>query len=583
MPNSPWTETGSSISLVPATNSINTPGDANNLTNSDKIALMAQYTAELAMKTSLDTLASTWSVSATAYNNAVAAISTALIAAGAPSNWATTWPDGTTSGPWPGITTSLSNLWAQVATQRTALQSAISNAQAAAAQVTAIATAATNAANTYAASIAAPLVVSSLPALPSALYPTGKLVLLTTTGILYQSTGSTWTTVTVSGSNLTANSITAGQIAAGAIGATQIAAGAITTAALTVCDWTNLCYNPGFENGMTSWTSQQPAQSTISTAQFRSGVQSLKLANNGGTYQVSNSNMVPCAAGQVFLIQAWAMASGTVTSGTFGIRFIFYGSNGSILSGGVSDATFTPTTSWAEYTSTVTAPSGSVSVQCAVIDWALVGGDVYVDDCYFRRCNDSSLIVDGSITATKIATGAITADMITTGTLNAANVAVTNLNASNITTGTLSASKVLFADGTALTTASRIIIYSAGQTSSVTNPVNSVVAVPGLSVSVTAASGSDVFNIIGHSTGKQTAGTAQDLLDVYAYVDNLTGIQTFGVISYGALNVVASNLFFLTLTGLSAGTHTIMIYLRPNNSTDTFTWTASAIQCQRIF
>jgi hypothetical protein len=117
----------------------------------------------------------------------------------------------------------------------------------------------------------------------------------------------------------------------------------------------------------------------------------------------------------------------------------------------------------------------------------------------------------------------------------------------------------------------------------VTNPVNSVVAVPGLSVSVTAASGSDVFNIIGHSTGTQTAGTAQDLLDVYAYVDNLTGIQTFGVISYGALNVVASNLFFLTLTGLSAGTHTIMIYLRPNNSTDTFTWTASAIQCQRIF
>ncbi len=98
---------------------------------------MAQYTAELAMKTSLDTLASTWSVSSTFYDNAVTAISTALINAGAPANWATTWPDGTTSGPWPNIQTSLANLWAQVATQRTALQSVISNAQAATAQAAA--------------------------------------------------------------------------------------------------------------------------------------------------------------------------------------------------------------------------------------------------------------------------------------------------------------------------------------------------------------------------------------------------------------------------------------------------------------
>jgi trimeric autotransporter adhesin len=132
MPNSAWTESGSSISLAATTTTIDT-GNVDYLTNSDKITLMAEYASELATKTSLDTTASSLSVSSTYYNNAVAAISTELIAVGAPSDWATTWPDGTTSGPWTGIQTSLSNLWAAIATQRTALQSSISNAQAEAA------------------------------------------------------------------------------------------------------------------------------------------------------------------------------------------------------------------------------------------------------------------------------------------------------------------------------------------------------------------------------------------------------------------------------------------------------------------
>jgi len=150
MPNSTWTETGSSISLVPVTTTIDqgsSPENVNYLTNADKIQLMAQYTAELAIKTTLDTLASTWNVSSSFYDTAVGNISSGLIAAGAPTNWATIWPDGTTSGPWPGIQTDLANLWAQVATLRSALQSSISAAQAVTAQTTAIATAATNAAS----------------------------------------------------------------------------------------------------------------------------------------------------------------------------------------------------------------------------------------------------------------------------------------------------------------------------------------------------------------------------------------------------------------------------------------------------
>ena len=108
------------------------------LTNADKIALIADYTAELATQSTLDAQATSLGVSHTAYDAAVAGINTVLISAGAPSNWATTWPDGMTSGPSTNITGSLASAWATIASARTALQTAISNQQAAAAQVAAI-------------------------------------------------------------------------------------------------------------------------------------------------------------------------------------------------------------------------------------------------------------------------------------------------------------------------------------------------------------------------------------------------------------------------------------------------------------
>lgn len=215
MPNSPWTETGASISLVPVQTPINpgsSPANVNYLTNSDKILLMAQYASELATKTSLDTLATTWSVSHSAYDSAVAAISTTITGfSGAPANWATIWPDGTTSGPWVGIQTMLSGDWAAIATQRTALQALISAAQAGAAQTAAITTAAA------ATLLAVPVTVSSLPTLPSASYPSGKMVWNTTDGQLYRSTGSAWVVSTPSGANITAGSITAAQLAVAAL------------------------------------------------------------------------------------------------------------------------------------------------------------------------------------------------------------------------------------------------------------------------------------------------------------------------------------------------------------------------------
>jgi hypothetical protein len=720
MPNSPWTETGSSISLVPSTTTIGSdPENVNYLSNQDKINLMAQYTAELAMKTSLDTLASTWSVSSTFYDNAVAAISTALINAGAPANWATTWPDGTTSGPWPNIQTSLANLWAQVATQRTALQSVISNAQAAAAQTAAIAAAATDATNKMNAAITAvglaPVVVSSLPTLPSATYPSGRLVWNTADGQLYRSTGSAWTALTVSApdisgtltaaqiasvaasqvtgqlsdsqiaaigaakltgqitgtqisngaistpqlaagavtaatiaadtitasqiaagaitaselaagavvagkiaagtiqagdiaaatitgdriaantitttqiaantitaSDIAANTITAGCIAAGAIGATQIAAGAITTSSLTVANFDNLIPNPNSSMSTpqgAAWAAgsyEATALQSWGSVYALTPVQGFRgIVGNGAGQYVSIAGGIPCNPGDQFYFECYGATNDNVGSKCVQVSYRSLGDgyladyqtntityNGSGLSDGNPpklSIVLPP------------APSGAASIRVWLVNNGGTSGSMtFWNRFYLRRMADANLIVDGTVTASKIAAGAITADMITTGTLNAANVAVTNLNASNITTGTLSANMVLFPDGSALTTASRIVTAKVSSTSAVTTTGTTLpgVLITGLNIPAganasTAASAHDTFNLFGNLEVYQTTTVSGALAYINLYVDGVFNQSI--LISVAGQNQISIVPFVMTLTGLAAGTHNFQFYASSNS------------------
>jgi hypothetical protein len=73
----------------------------------------------------------------------------------------------------------------------------------------------------YASNLVPPEIVSVLPT-NFLLYPTGRLVVLTTDMKLYRSTGSAWTKA-VDGADIMVNTVTAAQIVAGAIGTTQLA------------------------------------------------------------------------------------------------------------------------------------------------------------------------------------------------------------------------------------------------------------------------------------------------------------------------------------------------------------------------
>ncbi len=611
MPNSTWTETGSSISLTPVTTTVaagSSTENVNYLTNADKINLMAQYSAELAIKTQLDTTASGLGISSTTYDNAVAAISATLITAGAPANWATTWPDGTTSGPWGGIQTTLANDWTAVATARTSLQSAISATQAAqqaaSAQAAAIAAGATAAANAQAAaiSIAAPMVVSALPALPSSTYPSGKVVWNTADGNLYQSTGSAWSLLAVNAASLMANSITAGQIAAGAIGATELSAQSVTASKMTITDTTNICGNPSGATGTDNWPGTQMS-SVYANGLYGTGAAEylLLFAASASSENAYYGGLFAVQPGEAYYISVDCCPGG------------YYSGLGSAPAGGFQAGLYTcadmagdspgwyytpaaPTTQagWATISGQITIPAGASYAKITVAINGTSGSWAF-RNLIVRKAASGELLVDGSITADKIATGTLTANMITTGTLDAALVDITNLDASNISTGTLSAAMVLFPDGSELTTASRVLTSSIGPppawVSTIAYLSGSIVvdgpdtyqaneAVPagsgpgttdpsgnpywsllswnftsawsdiwGVSFTATAESGSDAFNF--SATLSLSAYIAIGIsVDGGAPV----GVMNYGYTSAGTLGTSVS--YFASITGLTAGSHT---------------------------
>jgi hypothetical protein len=636
MPDSSWTETGSSISLIPTTTPIDpgsSPANANYLTNAYKAALMQQYAGELAMKTSLDSLATTWGCSATAYNNAVAAINTTITGfSGAPANWATIWPDGTMSGPWMGVQTLLSADWSAIATQRTALQSAISAAQAAAAQAASISAAAADAtskmnsaistaesaAESYAATQAAnaqaaatlasqPHQVSwastALPSLPSSSYPAGYFA-LTTDKLTYQvnTAGTAWVQVQYAASGifgqvttgqLAAGSVTTGTLAAGAVTtsilaasavtAANIAAGAVTANRLAIVGGYSACINvdPQIQD-QTVWfaesgsiTFQTPGDAPVGSTVIRSA--------SGAPTILKDANYYPIDITKTYIVRFWARPSSA--NGLLYADLQQYLSNsGSTCATNGGRAPYKPSalslsglSGWTEYSNTWGPSDWQSGVKFVRLDFLLnySGSAGYVDVCNvrFEEMTSGSLIVDGSITSSKISAGAITGNMITAGVLTAGVIYFTD----GFCLNTLEPK-----EAGANVTSAHVLTSIANESSTATATGVTHVLIPGLAFSLNTSSTADVYNFFGSMSGAQTAGTVGTDCYVCIYVDGVYNQEA--LITYPNLGGTVSNFFVMILTGLSAGAHTIQFYMQPSLSTATFQfYPGSSIICQRIF
>jgi hypothetical protein len=157
------------------------------------------------------------------------------------------------------------------------------------------------------------------------------------------------------------------------------------------------------------------------------------------------------------------------------------------------------------------------------------------------------------------------------------------MNASNITSGTLSANKVLFGDGTALTTASRVSTLKATPSASIPVAGQNVV-IPGFTWNVNTASANDVYNISGMLLASLQNGVLADPLHVVIAVDGNTSSPCLDVPMYFLTQNAQHNFpFFSSISGLSAGAHTIQVYCSYGGPNFANVLTASFGICQRTF
>ncbi|MBB3607354.1 phage tail protein [Rhizobium sp. BK602] len=338
-------------------------------------------------------------------------------------------------------------------------------------------------------------IVSTLPTSDNV---EGRTVYLTTDDKLYRYTGSAWTAATaatdiagqivgtqisdgaistpklaagsvtanalaagaVTADKIAANTITAGQIAAGAIGATQIAANAVTAKSLVLQDWENLIPDNQMQSSA-SWpvltnSVVNPATSQAFTSK---GAIDYGYVSGSSYVQILQSQPFAIVAGQPYLASVQAIR----TSGTkFGlwIRVHWLGADGNLLSpdtyvticsygtadGGTADGVQT-------FTANITPPATAYgAVIKGYIHRTYTDGNVSIGGLSWLRRQTASLIVDGSViaskiaadavTATAIATGAVTADAIAANAVTAGKIAANAVTAGTIAAGAVSASQI---------------------------------------------------------------------------------------------------------------------------------------------
>ena len=234
----------------------------------------------------------------------------------------------------------------------------------------------------------------------------------------------------VSADKIAANSITAGQIAAGAIGATQIAANAITADKLVIADMTNRVENPNFAFGSTSWALLAGLSVITDASNAYIGNNYLNVAAPATFAFNRNANMFPVIPGEQYFLQTFAKRTGA-PSDSVSCRIRFMGAD-KITFLTALGITVLPTssTTYAEYSNTVVVPAGAVWAWVDFVPTSTLTGTGSYQFGFVscQRKSGGNLIVDGAITAAKVAANAITADKIAASNITAKHLVLTDMS-----------------------------------------------------------------------------------------------------------------------------------------------------------
>lgn len=225
----------------------------------------------------------------------------------------------------------------------------------------------------------------------------------------------------------------AGKINAGTLNAARIGANTIAASKLLLSDFTNLFEAPDFEHYADGAVPTNMSGSNVrvkNISGFGSGNgtnRALEVdAMSGGNRDAYFGDLIPVREGDQFLVQFEGRYLNTAGTGRGAAGFRTYspvkvGTDWTTVA--VMPITGKPT-AFATYAGTYTVPAGVAYVQHWVTfsNNAETTNKAYFDNFIVRRMNGGELIVDGAITAGKIATNAVTADKIEANAVTAAKI-----------------------------------------------------------------------------------------------------------------------------------------------------------------
>lgn len=238
----------------------------------------------------------------------------------------------------------------------------------------------------------------------------------------------------VTATTIAGGSITGDKLAANTIGAGQIAANAITAKQLVLTDFSNMADN-GWQTGtLDGWTVQNQQAFYLDTT---SGDAAGWVLQSLGR-DCARSNFITVTAGEVYAFDVWVYntdpnganiyAAVQTPTGTWGFTAV----TGTTVKNG-----------WVRLQGRYTVPSGytKLAMLLQVEKTAGTGGSCYWSKPIMRRAVSAELIVDGAITANKIAVNSLDAITANLGAVNISSAVIGTLQVgtSNIQGGAVTA------------------------------------------------------------------------------------------------------------------------------------------------
>jgi hypothetical protein len=258
-----------------------------------------------------------------------------------------------------------------------------------------------------------PRIVTSLPSLPDSEFPEGIIVYLTTDGKLYRNKDEAWT------AEIYTDDLD--RLIAGA----DIAADSIAVKHLIVADWTNAVPNPIFLNGNTDkWTIfGGSAVVTKGSAGVPSGAPTDYVCGIAfGTYIACPNYLgIDGSAGEEYYISAECAPDASV-NGNVVVQIACFDSSGGFITAVTGGIRSGGSQTWTKVGGIVVLPANTVSFVIVISNNA-TAGVWYLTQARIRKAAGASLIVDGAISADKIAANAITAGKILAGAVGADAIA----------------------------------------------------------------------------------------------------------------------------------------------------------------